>query len=134
MIRRLRRLLGWDTDTASTPSRPVYIIPPTTTPPSSAAPARRAGTATKGGKRPRPGAGRTGSHAAKSRPDKGKSAKDLLAERLAEDLTLDDDPLDLLHNPELSLDTSAKAGFDPYNTGAFDRSSSWDRVNKNRKR
>jgi hypothetical protein len=134
MIRRLRRLLGWDSNVASNSSGPVYIIPPTATPPSSAAPVRRAGGAKPGSKRPRTGPGRPGMQASGPRNETARSEKDRLAEMLAEGLTLDQDPLDVLNNPELSLDTSAESGFDPYNTGAFDRSSSWDKISKQRKR
>lgn len=39
--------------------------------------------------------------------------------------------IDLLENPDLKLDTQ-DAGFDPYNTGTFNRSGSWERINKRR--
>lgn len=37
-----------------------------------------------------------------------------------------------LDNPELSLDIPKDDGFDPYNTGTFNRSGSWERINKRR--
>ena len=43
-------------------------------------------------------------------------------------------PADVLHNPRLTLDKPADDGFDPYNTGAFNRSQSWDRIGRQRKR
>lgn len=43
-------------------------------------------------------------------------------------------PLDVLDNPRLSLDKPADDGFDPYNTGAFNRSASWERIGRQRKR
>jgi hypothetical protein len=43
-------------------------------------------------------------------------------------------PLDVLDNPKLSLDKPADDGFDPYNTGAFNRSASWDKIGRQRKR
>jgi len=43
-------------------------------------------------------------------------------------------PLDVLDNPRLSLDKPADDGFDPYNTGAFNRSASWERIGRRRKR
>ncbi len=43
-------------------------------------------------------------------------------------------PLDVLDNPRLTLDKPADDGFDPYNTGAFNRSASWDRIGRQRKR
>jgi hypothetical protein len=45
------------------------------------------------------------------------------------------EPLDVLDNPALTLDKpSTDDGFDPYNTGAFNRSASWERIGRNRKR
>ena len=43
-------------------------------------------------------------------------------------------PLDVLDNPRLSLDKAGDDGFDPYNTGAFNRSASWERIGRQRKR
>lgn len=43
-------------------------------------------------------------------------------------------PLDVLDNPKLSLDKPADDGFDPYNTGAFNRSTSWEKIGRQRKR
>ena len=42
--------------------------------------------------------------------------------------------LDVLDNPRLTLDKPADDGFDPYNTGAFNRSTSWDKIGRQRKR
>jgi hypothetical protein len=44
------------------------------------------------------------------------------------------EPLDALDNPRLSLDKPADDGFDPYNTGAFNRSASWEKIGRQRKR
>ena len=44
------------------------------------------------------------------------------------------EPLDVLDNPALTLDKPADDGFDPYNTGAFNRSASWEKIGRNRKR
>jgi hypothetical protein len=44
------------------------------------------------------------------------------------------EPLDVLNNPKLKLDKPADDGFDPYNTGAFNRSASWDKIGRQRKR
>jgi hypothetical protein len=43
-------------------------------------------------------------------------------------------PLDVLNNPRLTLDKPADDGFDPYNTGAFNRSTSWEKIGRQRKR
>jgi hypothetical protein len=42
--------------------------------------------------------------------------------------------LDVLDNPHLTLDKPPDDGFDPYNTGAFNRSASWERIGRHRKR
>ncbi len=44
------------------------------------------------------------------------------------------DPRDVLDNPKLTLDKPADDGFDPYNTGAFNRSTSWEKIGRQRKR
>ena len=44
------------------------------------------------------------------------------------------DTLEVLDNPRLSLDKPADENFDPYNTGAFNRSASWERIGRQRKR
>lgn len=44
------------------------------------------------------------------------------------------EPLDVLDNPRLTLDKPSDDGFDPYNTGAFNRSASWERIGRQRKR
>ena len=46
----------------------------------------------------------------------------------------DRDMLEVLDNPRLSLDKPADENFDPYNTGAFNRSASWERIGRQRKR
>jgi hypothetical protein len=43
-------------------------------------------------------------------------------------------PLDVLDNPRLTLDKPKDDGFDPYNTGAFNRSTSWEKIGRQRKR
>jgi hypothetical protein len=46
----------------------------------------------------------------------------------------DRSPLDVLDNPRLTLDKPQDDGFDPYNTGAFNRSTSWEKIGRQRKR
>ncbi|HEX5047708.1 MAG TPA: hypothetical protein VFX89_11350 [Gammaproteobacteria bacterium] len=43
------------------------------------------------------------------------------------------DPIDALHNPSLTLDRPSEDGFDPYNTGAFNRSTSWERISRHKR-
>lgn len=41
-------------------------------------------------------------------------------------------PADVLDNPRLSLERPDE-GFDPYNTGAFNRGQSWERIGKKKR-
>jgi hypothetical protein len=99
MLKRLKRWLGWDSDSglldfAELESRPrgapTAPKPPAPTGPGNAATQRRV-----------------------------KSARS---------------PLDVLENPRLTLDKPPDDGFDPYNTGAFNRSQSWEKIGRQRKR
>ncbi len=40
--------------------------------------------------------------------------------------------VDSLDNPDLDVVPPPDTGFDPYNTGTFNRSGSWERINKRR--
>ncbi len=103
MLKRLKRWLGWDsdsglldfTDLQSRPragtSAPKPVVPPTTRPADNTTPPQRR----------------------------------VKTER---------SPLDVLGNPRLTLDKPADDGFDPYNTGAFNRSTSWEKIGRQRKR
>jgi hypothetical protein len=42
--------------------------------------------------------------------------------------------MDVLDNPRLTLDRPKDDGFDPYNTGAFNRSASWEKIGRQKKR
>ena len=42
--------------------------------------------------------------------------------------------LEILDNPKLTLDRPNDDGFDPYNTGAFNRSASWEKISRHKKR
>ncbi|HUL81332.1 MAG TPA: hypothetical protein VL131_04285 [Gammaproteobacteria bacterium] len=42
-------------------------------------------------------------------------------------------PADVLDNPRLTLDRPDADGFDPYNTGAFNRSTSWERIGRHKR-
>jgi hypothetical protein len=42
-------------------------------------------------------------------------------------------PMDVLDNPRLTLDRPKDDGFDPYNTGAFNRSTSWEKIGKHKR-
>ena len=103
MLKRLKRWLGWDSDSglldfAGLEQRPRVGAPP-----------------------PKPGA-----QPSASRPtDNATAQRRVKTERTA---------LDVLENPRLTLDKPADDGFDPYNTGAFNRSQSWEKIGRQRKR
>ena len=42
-------------------------------------------------------------------------------------------PMDVLDNPSLTLDKPNDDGFDPYNTGAFNRSASWEKIGRHKR-
>ena len=42
--------------------------------------------------------------------------------------------LKLLDDTDLEVENSKSTGFDPYNTGAFNRSDSWEKISKHRDR
>jgi hypothetical protein len=103
MLKRLKRWLGWDSDSglldfSDLQSRP-RGGPPAAKPPAPAITARPAGN--------------------------GAAQRRAKTER---------SPLDALENPRLTLDKPADDGFDPYNTGAFNRSQSWEKIGRQRKR
>lgn len=106
MLKRLKRWLGWDTesgliDFADLSFRQRSTPPAPKTPPATA----------------------TERRAVEPTPPRERRAK---PERKK--------PLDVLDNPRLSLDKPPDDGFDPYNTGAFNRSASWERIGRQRKR
>jgi hypothetical protein len=125
MLRLLKRWLGWDSDSgpfdfgdlrfgsrqSSSPSQPqAQPRPPAA--PRGEAPAQRAEAPARGTASPQP---------AQAKPAAPKKAKK------------DRAPMDLLDNPKLTLDRPTGDGFDPYNTGAFNRSTSWEKIGRNKK-
>jgi hypothetical protein len=105
MLKRLKRWLGWDSDSglldfADLGAR-TRTGTPAAKPPAAPAATPRAAAA--------PGTGQR-----RVKPERS--------------------PIDVLENPRLSLDKPADDGFDPYNTGAFNRSQSWERIGRQRKR
>ncbi len=105
MLKRLKRWLGWDSDSGLLDFADLGSRRRTGTP-AAKPPAAPAAT-------PRPAAAA------------GTGQRRVKAER---------SPIDVLENPRLSLDKPADDGFDPYNTGAFNRSQSWERIGRQRKR
>jgi hypothetical protein len=103
MLKRLKRWLGWDSDSGlldftELEARPRASSP---TPKPVAPPATARGT------------------------DNTAAQRRVKTERT---------PLDVLGNPRLTLDKPTDDGFDPYNTGAFNRSTSWEKIGRQRKR
>ena len=122
MLKLLKRWLGWDSDTGLfdfsdlqiTPrQRPVPTSNPTPPPPAVKPPA-----AAQPKERPTAGAAPP---AAPTPPAAPKPKKDR-------------SPMDVLDDPRLTLDRPNADGFDPYNTGAFNRSTSWERIGRQKKR
>jgi hypothetical protein len=104
LLKRLKRWLGWDSDSglldfADLDSRSRDSQAPKPTAPASP---------------PRPS-----EKTAATAPRRAKSERT---------------PADVLDNPRLTLDKPTDNGFDPYNTGAFNRSQSWDKIGRQRKR
>jgi len=110
MLKHLKRWLGWDSDSALLDFSDFRLRPQSTQPP----PKPPVVTQTRVAE-PAP-------RAADPAPAGQRRTK---TERA---------PIDVLNNPRLTLDKPADDGFDPYNTGAFNRSTSWEKIGRQRKR
>jgi hypothetical protein len=123
MLRLLKRWLGWDSNSgpfdfsdlrfgarrsSSVSQPPAQQRPPAM--PRGEAPAQRGETPARG--------------SASTQPAKPAAAKKPKKDRA---------PIDVLDNPHLTLDRPPADGFDPYNTGAFNRSASWEKIGRNKK-
>ncbi len=104
MLKLLKRWLGWDSDAGPFDFSDLKI-------------GRRTPPAT----RPPP-------------PSKPATAQPAQRKAPARKPTKERGPLDVLDNPRLTLDRPKDDGFDPYNTGAFNRSASWERIGRQKKR
>lgn len=111
MLKLLKRWLGWDADSSPFDFSDLQLpfrdraAPPKAPPPVVVKPRPQARDAAQGSRR-----------TDASKPKKPRS------------------PADVLDNPSLTLDKPGQDGFDPYNTGAFNRSASWERIGRQRKR
>jgi hypothetical protein len=123
MLKRLKRWLGWDSDSspfdfgdlripirARPPAAKVAVNPPT------------AKTAAARASPPAP-SDSTSAKPAKATPAQKPGSAEVL-----------DNPklLEILNNPKLTLDRPPD-GFDPYNTGAFNRSTSWEKISRHKR-
>jgi hypothetical protein len=112
MLKFLKRWLGWDSDSSPFDFSDLNIgwrqrlppSPPSPPPKPAAAPAQ-----------PQPGQAQRQT----ATPKKPKRERA---------------PMEVLDNPRLTLDRPTDDGFDPYNTGAFNRSASWERIGRHKKR
>ena len=121
MLKFLKRWLGWDSDSGPFDfgdlrvgggrSAPMPRVPPR--PPSPRVDAQQRAPAP-------PASPSQGQAAAKT----GAPPKKAKKERA---------PADVLDNPRLTLDRPNTDGFDPYNTGAFNRSTSWERIGRHKR-
>jgi hypothetical protein len=109
MLKFLKRWLGWDADSTLFDFSELRERQPPTL----------------------PTLGQTGAAPTTVKPQ---SAQPGAATPSRRDKSKERDPLDVLDNPRLTLDKPVDDGFDPYNTGAFNRSTSWERIGRQRKR
>jgi hypothetical protein len=113
MLKLLKRWLGWDSDSSpfdfsglQTNSRR-RSTPPNAVPPN---PAPKPAAP-----QPQPPAKLAGEAKPPKKPKKDRA------------------PMDVLDNPRLTLDRPTDDGFDPYNTGAFNRSQSWEKIGRHKR-
>jgi hypothetical protein len=109
MLKFLKRWLGWDADSALFDFSDLRLRQP-------------------------PTLNTLGQSAAPPPAVKKQIAPSSAAPTQRHDKSKERDPRDVLDNPRLTLDKPADDGFDPYNTGAFNRSTSWERIGRQKKR
>jgi hypothetical protein len=118
MLKRLRRWLGWDSD-SSPLDFSALELPLRPRGPKAAA--------------PKPVVVAPKQAAPRATPQPQQPPKPAAKKPAPETL---DSPrlLEILDNPKLTLDRPKDDGFDPYNTGAFNRSASWEKISRHKKR
>ena len=129
MLRLLKRWLGWDSDSGPFDfgdlrlgARQGSSVPQPQPQPQPRPPVMPRGEGHAQRAEPSAcGAGATQPAQAAAKPAPAKKAKK------------DRAPMDVLDNPQLTLDRPTGDGFDPYNTGAFNRSASWEKIGRNKK-
>jgi hypothetical protein len=111
MLKLLKRWLGWDSDSSPFDFSGLQLGTRTRpTPPNATSPPKAAA------KPAPPQAQATGKRAAEPKKPRKERA-----------------PMDVLDNPRLTLDRPTDDGFDPYNTGSFNRSKSWEKIGRHKR-
>jgi hypothetical protein len=111
MLKLLKRWLGWDSDSSPFDFNALQIGSRKSSTPPSAVPVQKA---------PAKPAATPPQSTAKRASDTKKPKKERA-------------PIDVLDNPRLTLDRPNDDGFDPYNTGAFNRSQSWEKIGRHKR-
>jgi hypothetical protein len=115
MLKLLKRWLGWDSGSGPFDFSDLRVAPSERpTPP---APSPKAAARPTVPQAPHPAQAQTQLQARASHAPKQKKKA----------------PIDVLDNPSLTLDKPNDDGFDPYNTGAFNRSASWERIGRHKR-
>jgi hypothetical protein len=117
MLKLLKRWLGWDSSSSPFDFSGFHFGSRKTPPMPGPDPIQRATQA----KNAAANSAQAAAQAAGKRPADAKKPK---KERT---------PIDVLDNPRLTLDRPNDDGFDPYNTGAFNRSQSWEKIGKHKR-
>jgi hypothetical protein len=125
MLRVLKRWLGWDSSSGPFDFGDLRFGARQGSPPTSQPQPQQRPPAMPRGEAP---SQRAESQARSTQPAQA-AAKPSAAKKAKKDRA----PMDVLDNPQLTLDRPTGDGFDPYNTGAFNRSASWERIGRNKK-
>jgi hypothetical protein len=125
MMNFLKRWLGWESDSGLFNFKDLEIeLRPRPTPP----PRRPASSAAK---RTAPSPRSAGPTGQRTLPPQAAKPAPRPAQRPKPKKKVT--PAEILDNPLLSLDRPTEDGFDPYNTGAFNRSASWERIGRRKR-
>ena len=132
MLALLKRWLGWDS--SSSPFDFSDLTPPAAQRPPAQRPAAPPGAQKKAPQKPGPATppARAAAAAKAAKPAAAAPAKAPGPAKPAKPAKRKE-PIDALHNPSLTLDKPSEDGFDPYNTGAFNRSTSWERISRHKR-
>ena len=132
MFKLLKRWLGWDADAGLLDFGDLEtIVRPKTPPTARQAPGRRVtpqGVRPPRGK-PAPQRPAPAQAAQREAPKPGQPR----APQTPKPQPKKKSTAEILDNPLLTLDRPKQDGFDPYNTGAFNRSASWERIGRRKR-